>query len=117
MLNDFHWIIQYHAWTSPSHHVSHSLAHIRFIAMDRTQTASGFPFAKRAVFKSFIGIFQQSLTLWTELLISLFLLAIKTDHQSDYLFFVLYPCHKKRSMSMFTPIWRVVPVVTGELKL
>lgn len=80
--------INQHPRAGETHHLPHSFAHGRFVAVHGALFARTLFFTERAAIQSGMGIVQQRFTFRTETCILLFLSAIDADHPLYRLLFV-----------------------------
>ena len=93
MLDSLQRIIENHSRSSPTHHSSHALTHIRFIAVNRTFLTCRFLFSKFTSVQTHLSILQQLGTIGAKTTVLFISTAIKSDHQLYSLLFILNPTH------------------------
>ena len=93
MFNGRHWVIKYHPWASPPHHLTYAGLHLRFVAVDGTLPASGFAVGKAAMVEPRHGIAQQLIARCAQSLIALLMTAIQTYHKLHHSLFISQSAH------------------------
>ena len=86
-------MIKHHPRTSPSHHCSHLLTHVRLITMDRAFLAGRFLIPELAPIQTGLGITQQLRAVLTKLLVTFISSAVEPNHHPYRLLLALYPVH------------------------
>lgn len=81
--------INQHSRSGETHHLPHSFAHGRFVAVHRALFARTLFFAERAAIQSGMGIVQQRFAFRTENSVLLFLPAVDADHPFYRSFFAV----------------------------
>ena len=97
-MHDAHgWPGQEHTWADITHDPADFFSHCRFVAMNFTVAAGGFPFLERAVLQSLLGIVQEFVTLGAKPpALFMFVATIPTDHELNGLSLPLHSrffCH------------------------
>ena len=90
MFDGCNWMVDNHSWPRPSHYYPDTLLHLWSIAMHRTFLAGGFLLAKTASVKSAMGIVQQFLATWAQIVMPLVFPAIQAYHLLHHCFLFLY---------------------------
>ena len=86
-------MIKHHPRTSPSHHRSHLLTHVRLITMDRAFLAGRLLIPELAPVKTSLSITQQLQALLAKLLVTFISSAVEPNHHPYRLLLALYPVH------------------------
>jgi hypothetical protein len=69
-----------HARTGVPHHISYSLAHLRFITVHRAVLTGGFLNAKGALIQTLVGVIPEGGTLFAEFSGVMQLTTVQADH-------------------------------------
>lgn len=91
-------MMEEHARTRKTHHLTHSLAHIGFVAMDGAETAGALLFSKLAGRESLVAILEEGGAIVAKLRGGMMVVpAVDAHHLRDGLLFVFDAGHERLS--------------------
>lgn len=86
-------MIEYHAWSGPSHDFTYAFSHGAGIAVDGAMFACGLSVAVSAVVELAEGVVDESFTFGAKLAISFFPTTVKANHDGYGLLLLCYGSH------------------------
>ena len=95
-------MIENHTRASPTHHLTHLIAHHRLVAMYRTLLASALAVTEPTSRQSHNSIFQQFTARGAQFPVPLFSATVETYHFLYRTFFLVNSCHLTNIVQAFT---------------